>query len=348
MYTYPGNIHIHSNYSDGSGTLDDITAAAASARLRYLIITDHETLAGLAEEGFRRGVAVLVGTELNRSSNHYLALRVDAVPERNESQPQAIIDCVQAQNGLGFIAHPFEKGSPYIERGAAYPWTRWPVFNFTGLELWNYCSHWRGLTYSAALLAYRFLFSRKAAMDGPPRECLQLWDCYTEQGHRVVAIGGTDAHAVRVRVGIMPVVVFPYGFLFRALNTYICLTEPLSGDYKQAKEQVYAALGGGSCYISLDQLHCGQGFSYHAAGSGKEILMGDETAFTAPLTVHVFSPAKRSLIRLLQNGKVVRNECGQNLRHRVTAPGVYRAEVYYHPRCGPPRPWIYSNPIYLR
>jgi hypothetical protein len=349
MYTYPGNIHIHSTYSDGSGTLDEIAAAAASAGLQYLIITDHETLAGFAEEGFRRGVAVLVGSELNRTGNHYLALGVDKVPPRNESNPQALIDDLQAQNALGFIAHPFEKGSLIIEHGSAYPWTCWPVFNFTGIELWNYCSHWRGITDSRILLSYLFLFNRKAAMDGPPRECLQLWDCYTAHGYRVVAIGGTDAHAVRVRVGMIPVVVFPYEFLFRALNTYICLAEPLSGDFTRAKAQIHAALGQGNCYISFDQLHSGQGFSFTATtASGKKYPMGAELAVTAPLTFDVSAPARRSQIRLLKNGKVICTRRGRNLRLRVTAPGVYRAEVYYHPCFGAPRPWIYSNPIYLR
>jgi len=33
MFTYAGNIHIHSLYSDGSGTIEEIAASAAAAGL---------------------------------------------------------------------------------------------------------------------------------------------------------------------------------------------------------------------------------------------------------------------------------------------------------------------------
>ncbi len=41
---YKGAIHIHSRYSDGSGSLQEIVKSANLAGLDYLIITDHHTL----------------------------------------------------------------------------------------------------------------------------------------------------------------------------------------------------------------------------------------------------------------------------------------------------------------
>ena len=41
MFTYAGNIHIHSSYSDGSGSIEEIAKAAAKAGLDYIVITDH-------------------------------------------------------------------------------------------------------------------------------------------------------------------------------------------------------------------------------------------------------------------------------------------------------------------
>ena len=132
MYTYAGNIHIHSTYSDGEKTVDQIAADASKAGLDYIIITDHETLAGKKEEGIRHGVVVLVGIELNRRCNHYLALNCQGPLKSNDCQPQWVIDQVREQGGFGFLAHPFEKGSPYIENGKAYPWLDWPVEGFAG------------------------------------------------------------------------------------------------------------------------------------------------------------------------------------------------------------------------
>ena len=37
-----GAIHIHSDYDDGSGSMDEIVAAAQEAGLDYAAITDHD------------------------------------------------------------------------------------------------------------------------------------------------------------------------------------------------------------------------------------------------------------------------------------------------------------------
>ena len=43
MYNYSGNIHIHSSYSDGTGTIEEIANEANRAGLDFVIITDHLT-----------------------------------------------------------------------------------------------------------------------------------------------------------------------------------------------------------------------------------------------------------------------------------------------------------------
>ena len=159
MYTYAGNIHIHSSYSDGSGSIDDIAAYAAAAGLSYIIVTDHETLAGMPEEGIHRGVAVLVGAELNKESHHYLALGLERLVPGNENNPGEMVERVRRSGALGFMAHPFEKGSPYIDNGKAYRWTRFPESGFIGLEIWNYTSYWRGRVTSIPRTFYWFFFN---------------------------------------------------------------------------------------------------------------------------------------------------------------------------------------------
>lgn len=348
MYNYPGNIHIHSNYSDGSGSIEDIVEAASDASLKYIIIADHETLAGLPEESVRRGVVILVGMEINRHHSHYLALGLKKPVASDEDNPQSIIDQVNDEGGFGFIAHPFERGSRYIEKGKAYPWKTWPVFRFSGFELWNYTSHWRGRHPSALITLYWFFFNRKAAMDSPSRDLLRLWDCYTYAGHRVSVIGSSDAHATLYKLGFIRLPVFTYRYIFSTINTYVTLPEKMGADFATAKKQITGALRKGQCYLSFDSLAPGHEFYFYAENNGVVNLAGSELALQQGVTLHIKPPRKKSLLRLIKNGRLEKVIAGDELIYIPTSPGVYRAEVYFKPRLGRSRPWIYSNPIYIK
>jgi hypothetical protein len=50
---------------------------------------------------------------------------------------------------------------------------------------------------------------------------------------------------------------------------------------------------------------------------------------------------------LLRNGKVVATHTGESLDHPADGPGVYRVEAWLK-LADEERPWIYSNPIYVR
>ncbi|MDW7739192.1 MAG: CehA/McbA family metallohydrolase [Bacillota bacterium] len=347
MFNYPGSIHIHSRYSDGSGDMAEITQAAASAGLSYIIITDHETLEGLNEETIHQGVAVLVGVEINRLHNHYLVLNTEQLIESNENNPQQLIDAVRNAGGIGFIAHPFEKGSAYIEKGKAYPWINWPVFHFNGMEIWNYTSHWRGRHPSLIKTVYSFIFDRKGAMDSPPADILKLWDCYTTSGHKVVGIGSTDAHAFNYSIGFLRVKIFSYKYIFKTIKTYIILGRELSNNFVEAKKQILNALEAGNCYFAFDSLYPAKNFNYHAVTEQIKYLPGSTLAYDKDIILIVTSPLKRSVIRMIRDGKVINQSQSGEMVFQPTTPGVYRVEVFYKPLVGRPRPWIYANPFYL-
>ena len=68
-----GDLHTHTNYSDGSYSPEELVAASKKIGLHYLGITDHDTLDGirhLYENGLYpgRGVNIIPGVEL--SANH--------------------------------------------------------------------------------------------------------------------------------------------------------------------------------------------------------------------------------------------------------------------------------------
>jgi hypothetical protein len=347
LHTYPGNIHIHSTFSDGSSGIKQIASHAARAGLSFVIITDHETLEGLAEEGLHSKVVTLVGAEINRPHSHYLAFGLKELPAPDPENPQKVIDAVRTAGGLGFIAHPFEKGSPYLEKGQAYPWKNWPVFGFTGLEIWNYSSHWRGLHPSLLRTIYYFFFNRKAAMKGAPPELLALWDCYNVSGHRVVGIGGSDAHAFIYRLGFLPLQIFSYRYIFGTINTYLLLEEELAEEFQAAKAQILSAIKEGRTYISFDSLAKGSGFNFYTVSGEKLYPMGSALVFTPGLILEAKVPVQSARIKLVRNGQVIHTVGGSSLSFPVQEPGIYRLEVFIKARFGRPRPWIYSNPIFI-
>jgi hypothetical protein len=53
-------------------------------------------------------------------------------------------------------------------------------------------------------------------------------------------------------------------------------------------------------------------------------------------------------IRLIKDGNLLRRWRGTEAVHRVEGKGVYRIEAYRHLFPFGWRPWIFTNPIYLR
>jgi len=74
--------------------------------------------------------------------------------------------------------------------------------------------------------------------------------------------------------------------------------------------------------------------------------MGDEAKFAHDEKLVAAFPVVCH-IRLLLDGKVIAETEGDHLEHAVASPGVYRVEGWLK-LDGEDRPWIYSNPIYLR
>ena len=103
-----GIIHIHTLYSDGGGTFEDVARVANQQHLDYLIVTDHNTLKPLddGKQGWHGMTLVLVGEEISTPGGHFLALNVRTDISRHQPT-QDIIDEVNRQGGLGFIAHPY-------------------------------------------------------------------------------------------------------------------------------------------------------------------------------------------------------------------------------------------------
>ncbi|NLC37984.1 MAG: CehA/McbA family metallohydrolase [Clostridia bacterium] len=348
MYEYIGNLHVHSLYSDGTGSMEEIASAAAKAGIDFVIVTDHGTLQALREgkEGWYKEVLILIGMEINRPCNHYLALNIEREIADNSQDPRKVIDAVASQQGLGFIAHPHEKGSKLVLDGDFFPWVDWEVDGYTGIEIWNYSSQFRDGATSLLRSLYLGLVDPQRAITGPDPETLRIWD-EKAQEKPVVGIGGSDAHAVKVTYGPLSREVFPYEYLFRCVNTHVLLPEPLSGKLEQDKKLIYQALGSGHCFVAFDYYRWGKGFRFSSRVGDRQGIMGDSLELTGPASLEITLPYPAK-VRLMRNGILLKQKRTCRWELTVDQPGVYRVEAILPVRYWRWKPWLYSNPIYLR
>jgi hypothetical protein len=348
LHDLAGVIHLHSLYSDGTGTVAQIARAARANDLDYLLLTDHDTLAARerGEEGWHGDVLVLVGEEVSpRRENHYLAFGLEQPIEHRGLSPQEIVDRVNEAGGFGFLSHPFSKGSERFKRGGeGMPWRDLEADGYTGLELWSFVTDTAERVNSVRELV-SFIAAPGRFVDHPPARNLELWDAICAR-RRCVALGGIDAHQIGVRIaGHVPLRLMAYKRSFRHLRTHLLAERPLSGDLEPDREIVYGALRTGRAYIAMDSIAPAEGFRFWAEGDAGVLVMGDEGP-SGGRELHVRAPFS-ARIRLMRDGAEVARADGEALAHRAEGPGVYRVEAYREAR-GRERTWILSNPIYLR
>jgi hypothetical protein len=330
-----------------------VAMIAAQAGLDVLVCTDHNVwVPGV--EGWcthpetGRKVLLLMGEEVHdgvrpRQANHYLCLGADREMREYAARPQALIDAVEQSGGVGFIAHPIERAAPLYDE-PEIPWVDWDVDGFTGVELWNYMSEFKGHL-SSKPVAVLAAFFPSLFITGPLPETLALWDRLL-RNKRVVAIGGSDAHANVYSLGPLKRAVFPYEYLFRAVNTHLLLDAPLSTDFASARVQVIDALRAGHAYVAYDLAGSSRGFRLTATSQTESVSMGDEIDLRGPVSLHVTSPLQADL-RLLRDGQEVVAARGRKLTFEAKEPGVFRVEAYRGFRLKR-RGWVFSNPIYVR
>ncbi len=342
MIELKGNIHIHSQLSDGGGTIEEIIEHARKAGLDFIILTDHHTLEGKQSEEYQDGVLLLSGMEVNERCNHYLALDVDQVIADNEEDPQKVIDAVNGQNGIGVIAHPVEKGSAYLFDNQTYPWTDWTVHGFQGIEIWNFLSQWRDGISSLGRGLY-LLFNPHTAMTGPYREIMSILDQFQQSNDCVFAYGGSDAHGFKVKAGPFTVTISPYPLCFRCINMHLLSEQAPSGRFENDRRLVYDALRRGRSWIAYDYFKSSRGFRFEVRGRSGTWTLGDRAAWEPGMVCQVNTPyfSRTSLIR---NGQVEHRGEGKRFSWPIAAPGVYRIESCHRYHCRY-RPWIFSNPV---
>jgi len=348
------NLHIHTTYSDGRGSHQDIARAALSAGLDVVIVTDHNVLVqgldGYHGSGERR-LLMLVGEEIHDRTrqpqkNHLLAIGANRELCAFAPQPQRLIDQVNQAGGVSILAHPYEVALPlFNEEDIA--WVDWQVNGFTGIELWNNLSEFKTVVSNRLLHAAFHAFFPQYMTTSPMPAMLNKWDELLAAGKRVTAVGGSDAHALHVSMGPIHRTLYPYEFHFRCINTHLLTETGLSGDLAADRRMILDALRQGHAFVGYDLPAPTRGFRFVAQGRDQIASMGDEINLNGGITLQIRLPAKCECY-LLKDGKPVRSWRNSDAgTYIANQPGVYRVECYVH-YLGRRRGWIYSNPIYIR
>lgn len=350
-----GNFHMHTPYSDGEWYHAAIAQAALRAGLDVICVTDHNVLVqgleGYYTEGDKR-LLMLVGEEIHDQGrypqkNHLLTFGVPTELAPHAPEPQGLIDAINAENGLAFLAHPHDGDAPLFNE-PGLNWVNWEVTGYTGIELWNYMTDFKSLLTSRAA-ALRYAFNPELGVSGPVPATLQKWDELTRAGQRVVAIGNADAHGTEYRFGTLRRVIFPYEFLFRQVNTHLLVETPLSGDLEADRTLVWNALRHGHCFVAYDGAAPAKGFRFTAHTARGQHLLGDEVPTRGGVTLQIVVPRKARVV-LRHDGQPIAEWHDQtHLSHTIVGgeTGVFRVEVYLSYQ-GRERGWIYSNPVYVR
>jgi len=334
--TIAGAFHVHTNRSDGAGTIDEVAAAAARAGLRFVILTDHDDGTRPADPpSYRSGVLIVDGVEISTSGGHYAVVGMEPPPYPIAGEPRDVVEDVARFGGFGVVSHG-DSPKPELK------WTDWDA-PIDGLEWVNLDTEWRRsgtVTVAKALLGY--VFRPSEAIGSLIRHAptmLRQWDVAATH-RRLVALAALDAHS-----GLPS-----YDACFRTLTTRVELDAPLSGEAAGDARALLAALRAGHHYTTIDARAVPGRFNFTGRRGDHVAREGDSMTEGEPLDLNVYADAPpRSRIVLLRNGEVVADSGETRLAYR--APGdraVYRAEVRL--RADPatePVPWIVSNPIYV-
>lgn len=242
---YRGDCHVHSVYSDGKLTPQQLVAGAHVAGLDFLATTEHNTAEAHGAWGRHAGedLLVILGEEVTTRTGHWLALGLSSgqvidwrYGVRDDMLSQHLEE-VHRAGGLCVAAHPH---APYASGTFMYPYQ-----GFDAVEVWN--GPWSSdLSWQADNEAALAEWGRALAAD-------------IHQGRWRPAIGNSDTH-LEDQIGIPHTVVF---------------AEELS------TAAILAGIRAGRSWITDSagvELSFAVSADSHTAGIGERLNTGDEPA----------------------------------------------------------------------
>ena len=343
-----GAYHIHTDRSDGSGSVEDVARAARRAGIAFVVLTDHgDGTRPPDPPAYRDGVLCIDAAEINSIDGHIVALGLAGpAPYPLAGPARDVIEDIHRLGGWAVIAHPESPRADLRFRAQNVP--------FDGIEWLNVDSEWRDETEGLMAAAVRGLLrpaETMATFFARPVRTLQRWDA-AARTRPVFGLAALDAHArigwkedeePRQRTAFARPT---YEAMFRTLVQSVELEAPLSGHAVDDARRVLSALVAGRSFSIVRALAfpATLDFSVKTDGGAAIPSGGRMDVGQAPATLHVEVPeAPGARIVVLQNGREIAAARGP-VNRVVSEPGVYRAEVFFP---GGSAPWLMSNPIVI-
>jgi hypothetical protein len=131
----------------------------------------------------------------------------------------------------------------------------------------------------------------------------------------------------------------PYARSFRHVSTHLLLNEI-------NEASVWQALRSGRAYVAFDWIADPSGFVFRADSGERSWPIGSEVPAGEGLRLRAEAPLAAHF-KVVRNGEVIHEADGPAIDLPVKDPGVYRVELWLT-LAGEARPWILTNPIYVR
>lgn len=331
-----GAFHVHTTRSDGSGSMDEIAAAARDAGLQFLVFTDHgDGTRPPDPPAYRHGVLTIDGVEISTAGGHYAAIGMAQAPYPLAGEARDVVEDVARLGGFGVVAHG---DSPRSE----LQWHDWNAA-VGGLEWLSLDSAWRRA--SSAGLARAFLTywfrgpETLGALLTHSATLVERFDALARV-RRTVSFAATDAHGPSVP---------SYAACFRTMTTRVQLETPPTGDPVRDAQSLIAALAAGRHYTAVDAFATPADFEfvgYTETQDGDRARQGDvlPTGSRVIFEARVTAPEGAEIV-LHRDDQIVRRARAQTMIYQTDGGrAVYRVEVRV-PRSAVP--WIVGNPIYV-
>lgn len=382
---YRAVLHAHAeDATHTGGTRPEMLAAARRAGVQIVMLTDHvrpeRDFINDSWRGLREGVLFIPGAE----DRGFLSFPVKSIKGRDTGSREQYIEMVRSGGGNIFLSHVAERPDWSTDQldGLEIYNHHTDLKNEGAFNLWLQGS----LTDSvrlpelvAALNEYpEEVFGAQQDYLG---DIIAKWD-RDAQKHKLTGVAANDCHhnqvftvtaiddntievgyitskptTTRVTADKVPGVAAlvkgkkpgeliarvdfdPYDRSMRYVATHILA-------YELAEPVVREALKRGHAYVAHDWLCDSKGFAFVARTGDRTIgIMGDEVKLDSGPTLSAATPLKCTM-KLIRNGELIQTANTNRLNFDVKMAGVYRIEAWLEAD-SEQRPWIYSNPIYVR
>jgi hypothetical protein len=372
-------LHVHSAFShDSRGSIDDIVDAAKQVGARVIMFTEHPAsnydYIVDGHQGRKDGVLLIPGAE----TGGYLAYPNRSIQNEKTEGHQQLADLVRSTGGLVFLCHLEERMDWEIDH-----LTGTEIYN-THADFKDETKFIAALRSPLTLLTLSSAVKRYpqevfGALLDYPADYLKRFDELCQQA-RHTGVSANDAHhnqayrgsitedgKIRLEDGlgkklaeldpekitllkpflrnkqpgdvIFELDLDPYPRSFRHVSTHLLLHEV-------TPESVRQALQDSRAYVAFDWIADPTGFVYRADLKDKSWPIGAEVPLADGLRLRVEAPLSGAL-KVVRNGQVIVEQEGHSVDLPVDQEGVYRVEVWLT-LAGEARPWILSNPIYVR